>query len=145
MSAMQRRKGGSGEREVAALLQSITGIEVKRRIRQHAGDGDLDLPGWAVEVKRHRTAPRASIATWWKQASRQADIDGTTPVLFYRVDRGPWRAVWAPFGGDQYADTCEADPALWWRSAGSAGPPPAVPLAGPFRRVGCAERAPPPR
>ena len=61
--------------------------------RQHGGDSDLEgVPGWSVEVKRHRTASRADIARWWQQTLAQAG--GLLPVLFYRADRGEWRAVW---------------------------------------------------
>jgi hypothetical protein len=115
MSGMQRTKGQSGERELAALLSAITGLPIRRKVRQHDGDHDLEgLPGWAVEVKRHAAAPRASIASWWRQAVEQARRTDTKPVLFYRADRGPWRAVWAPIDGSEYHDTTEADPALWW-------------------------------
>jgi len=93
MSAMQRNKGKAGEREIAALLRELTGWDVRRRVRQHDGDSDLEgVPGWSVEVKRHRTASRADIAQWWGQTMAQAGE--LLPVLFYRADRGEWRAVW---------------------------------------------------
>ncbi|NZA00578.1 hypothetical protein H0I39_00080 [Ottowia beijingensis] len=59
MGAMSRTKGKVGEREIAALLAELTGCDVRRRVRQHDGDSDLEgLPGWCVEVKRHaRAAP----------------------------------------------------------------------------------------
>jgi hypothetical protein len=94
MTAMQRTKGKAGEREVATLVRDLTGWDVRRRVRQHGGDSDLDgVPGWAVEVKRHATATRSTIASWWRQAVAQAG-DGELPVLLYRLDRGEWRAVW---------------------------------------------------
>jgi hypothetical protein len=115
VSGASRNKGKVGERELAGLLTDITGHEIRRKVRQHDGDHDLEgLPGWSIEVKRHAAAPRSSIANWWKQAFEQAQRTDIRPALFYRADRGPWRAVWAPFGGDQYQDTTEADPALWW-------------------------------
>lgn len=90
---MQRTKGQAGEREAAALIADLTGYTVKRRVRNHAGDSDLEgIPGWSVEVKRHKAAGRAEIAGWWRQTCTQAG--GLFPVLFYRLDRDSWRAVW---------------------------------------------------
>lgn len=102
---MQRTKGQQGEREIAALIRDLTGWEVKRRVRNHAGDSDLvGIPGWSVEVKRYKAAGRAEIASWWRQSCAQATTlhgaacDGNStvciPVLFYRLDRDFWRAVW---------------------------------------------------
>ena len=93
VSAMSRTKGQQGEREIAALLADLTGYTVKRRVRNHAGDSDLEgIPGWSVEVKRHKAAGRAEIAGWWRQTCKQATT--LLPVLFYRLDRDSWRAVW---------------------------------------------------
>lgn len=93
MSAMQRNKGKGGEREAAALVRELTGWDVRRRVRQHDGDSDLEgVPGWTVEVKRHASATRSTFAGWWAQAVAQAG--DALPVLLYRLDRGEWRAVW---------------------------------------------------
>ena len=93
MSAMQRTKGQTGERGIAALIRDLTGWNAQRRVRQHGGDSDLlGVPGWAIEVKRHKAAPRGQIARWWRQTVEQAGQD--VPVLFYRADRDQWRAVW---------------------------------------------------
>ena len=92
MSAMQRRKGQAGERELFALLSDEIGLVVRRNVdqaRQGGADG-LDIPGWAVEVKRQETL---SIPAWWAQAERQADTLNRRPILFYRASRKPWRAV----------------------------------------------------
>ena len=52
MGGLSRSKGQRGEREVAALLSELTGHDVRRRVRNHAGDSDLQgLPGWEIEVK----------------------------------------------------------------------------------------------
>lgn len=94
MSGMSRTKGKAGEREIAALIRDCTGWDVRRRVRQHDGDSDLEgVPGWSVEVKRHAKATRGDIADWWGQAVAQAG-GWQTPVLFYRPNRGEWRAVW---------------------------------------------------
>lgn len=93
MTAMQRNKGKAGEREIASIVRDLTGWDVQRRVRQHDGDSDLlGVPGWSAEVKRHRTATRGELAAWWRQTVDQADDQ--LPVLFYRPDRGEWRAVW---------------------------------------------------
>ena len=90
---MQRRKGQVGEREAAALIHDHSGWPAQRRVRNAAGDSDLvGVPGWAIEVKRHRQATRAQLALWWQQAVTQAD--GQLPLLLYRLDRAGWRAVW---------------------------------------------------
>ncbi len=97
MSSMQRNKGKAGEREAAELVRQHTGWDVRRRVRQHDGDTDLEgVPGWAVEVKRHRTAQAGDVARWWAQAVAQAAKSSPVllPVLLYRADRAEWRAVW---------------------------------------------------
>lgn len=91
---MQRRKGASGERELAGLLREQLGLEVTRNLEQcRSGGCDLlGLEGWSPEVKR---AARSRITEWWAQCCAQAAADGNRPVLFYRLDRQPWRAVLA--------------------------------------------------
>lgn len=92
---MSRNKGKTGEREAAALLSDLLGLDIRRRVRQHDGDSDLEgLPGWCLEVKRHATASRAEVAGWWRQAVTQAATARTVPALLYRRDRDEWRAVW---------------------------------------------------
>jgi hypothetical protein len=89
----QRTKGKAGEREAASLIRELTGWDCQRRVRQHDGDSDLlGVPGWAIEVKRHKAATRSIIAAWWDQAVSQAGDD--LPCLLYRLDRDQWRAVW---------------------------------------------------
>ena len=49
VSAMSRNKGLSGEREVAGLLRDLLGYDVRRRVRQHGGDADLEgVPLWSL-------------------------------------------------------------------------------------------------
>lgn len=124
MSAMQRNKGKAGEREIAAIVRDLTGWDVRRRVRQHDGDSDLEgVPGWAVEVKRHATATRGDIRAWWEQARRQAGA-GQVPVLFFRRDRDEWRAVW-PVDMDEpqpYEFTAEGSIAAWACVAREAQP-----------------------
>jgi hypothetical protein len=121
MSAMQRTKGAQGEREISGVIRDLTGWDVQRRVRNHAGDSDLTgVPGWSVEVKRHKCAGRAEIAGWWRQSCAQAR-DGL-PVLFFRLDRDSWRAVWPVAVGlkmqraemwSGYEWTCEGTVEAW--------------------------------
>ena len=128
MGAMSRSKGQSGERELAALLATITGHDVRRRVRNHAGDDDLEgVPGWSLECKRYAAITPSLVATWWSQAQRQAATLGCKPVLFYRADRGQWRTVWpahmlAQSGhGHGLAEDAiiEATIETWWALSGS--------------------------
>ena len=152
MTAMQRNKGQTGEREIAALVRDLTGWDVRRRVRQHDGDSDLDgVPGWSVEVKRHRTASRGDLAAWWRQSVAQAGE--LLPVLFYRVDRADWRAVWplsvalvqqrAEYWSayDWTADTTVEAWAAAARNAMSTASTdaPARPESGPWRQAQCAD------
>lgn len=92
MSAMQRRKGADGERELARLLRESLGAGVFRNLDQpRQGGADLlGIAGWAIEVKR---ATRPALAAWWSQACAQADALACRPALAYRLDRQPWRVV----------------------------------------------------
>lgn len=92
MAASQRSKGQRGERELFHLLSDQLGIAVTRNLDQvwQGGADTLDIPGWAVEVKRQEAL---SIASWWSQAVRQAERTSRKPALFYRQSRKPWRAV----------------------------------------------------
>lgn len=106
MGSMQRTKGQAGEREVSGIIRDLTGWDVQRRVRNHAGDSDLvGIPGWSVEVKRHKAAGRAEIAGWWRQACAQAGE--LLPVLFYRLDRDSWRAVWPVAVGLRLQNACQ--------------------------------------
>jgi hypothetical protein len=123
MGATSRTKGKAGEREVAAIVRDLTGHEVRRKVRQHAGDHDLEgVPGWCLEVKRYAQASRADVAGWWRQAVSQAQAARSWPVLFFRANRDEWRAVWplaALLGMDaaeawhEYAFTVESSVAGW--------------------------------
>ena len=86
MSAMQRSKGQRGEREVADLVRAATGLSVSRNWTEQFFGGACDLngiPGWAVEVKRAKTA---NVTAWWEQATAQAIQAGALPALVYRID-----------------------------------------------------------
>jgi len=121
---MSRSKGQAGEREVAHLLLGLTGLDVRRRVRQHEGDSDIEYPGWAVECKRYASVTHAALAVWWRQACVQAHKANLRPVLFFRGDRCEWQVVWHAghhtpaipwhMNGD-LRDTLTASPETWWR------------------------------
>jgi Holliday junction resolvase len=94
MSAMQRNKGATAERELFRLLHDQLGFVVERNLTQTRGGGadSVSIPGLAIEVKRQE---RQWVEAWWLQARQQAG--DKTPVLAYRRSRQPWRFV-VPLG-----------------------------------------------
>ncbi len=91
MSKMQRSKGQRGEREFFGLLSEQLGTCVRRNVDQarNGGADGIEVPGWAIEVKRHETGFRSE---WWEQAIDQAGAAGfSRPALAYRASRQPWR------------------------------------------------------
>ena len=95
MAAMSRNKGASGERELAGLLAAELGFVVRRKLgaARDGGADSLDVPGWAIEVKR---TERLLLPAYWAQAVRQADTEGLMPVLFWRKSRAKWAAFVDP-------------------------------------------------
>lgn len=85
-----RHKGQRGEREIFAILSDKLGIPIKRGLSasREGGADSLDIPGFAVEVKR---VEKEIISAWWRQAVDQAG--DRLPVLFYRASRKPWAVV----------------------------------------------------
>ena len=122
MAGLSRNKGKAGEREAANLLALVTGFDVRRRVRQHDGDSDLEgVPGWSIEVKRHATATPGKLAEWWAQAIEQAQRTQCKPLLVYRADRGEWQCKWLANLHAQSLPVCwgidytlTATPAVWW-------------------------------
>ena len=92
MSAKERTKGATGERELAKILRDELGAEITRNLVQsREGGADLlGVPGWAIECKR---AADKSLNRWWLQACQQADRAGMKPALIYRIDRCDWRVI----------------------------------------------------
>ena len=95
-----RVKGRAGEQECCRILRKeLPMFHVHRNWMAQSAEGGADvvIPGWAIEIKRHKTAAR--INDWWVQAAMQAVFfDGLVrPVLLYRVDRGEWMAMMSMF------------------------------------------------
>ena len=57
------------------------------------GCDGMDVPGWAVEVKRTEVL---TLPPFWAQAKRQAEQFGRRPVLFWRKSRAKWVAFMDP-------------------------------------------------
>ena len=85
-----RRKGQVAERALANELSDLLGITLKRRVRNHANESDIEgLPGFSVEVKN---CAELRLAEWWRQTVTQCNgVD--RPVLFYKIPRRGFRAV----------------------------------------------------
>ncbi|MBI5428306.1 MAG: hypothetical protein HZA02_08535 [Nitrospinae bacterium] len=85
-----RSKGQRGERELCAILSARLGVDIKRGLSasREGGADTLDLPGFAVEVKR---CEKENLSAGWKQTVEQAG--DRMPVLFFRASRKPWAAV----------------------------------------------------
>ncbi len=89
MAINSRRKGSSGERELALVLREH-GYTGARRGQQFSGkNGDADvvgLPGYHIECKR---VERLNLEAAYDQSVRDAR-DGETPVVIHRKNRRPW-------------------------------------------------------
>ncbi|NBW12661.1 MAG: hypothetical protein EBR82_32020 [Caulobacteraceae bacterium] len=87
MGKMQRNKGARGERELFALLSDGLGLNITRNLVQtRSGGADtMDIPGFAIEVKRQEVL---KMSEWWTQTLSQAG--DKIPVLAYRQSRKPW-------------------------------------------------------
>ena len=83
-----RRRGASGELEVAKILTEALGIVCKRELSQVRDSGcDVRIPGFNIECKRRKKI--SGLYDWIAQA-----IDGKgTPVVALRADGERWLAV----------------------------------------------------
>lgn len=87
MSAMQRRKGQRGEREVVDMLSAVPGWRPKRATQAHDGADYCDVEGtphW-IECKAQK---RPSVYAAIDQA-REAS-DGRPVLVFTKRDRDEW-------------------------------------------------------
>ena len=84
-----RAKGQRGERELCALLGERLGIDLARNLDQcRSGGADIELPRYAIEVKRGERF----LSKWIDQAIEQSGSD-RVPVLAWRQNRQPWRLI----------------------------------------------------
>jgi Holliday junction resolvase len=95
VSKTSRDKGKRGEREVVNLVKA-SGLNARRTAPLQSASANqaadvelLDFPHLHVEVKRDE---RMSVDAMCRQA--EGDVSaGHTPVVVYRRNNGPWRAV----------------------------------------------------
>jgi len=88
MTAAQRRKGASGERELCALLSEAFGATIKRKLGQARESGnDCDVPPYRIECKRRMR--RGPIYDWLEQCEKDAPL-GEVPVVMQRADGEGW-------------------------------------------------------
>ena len=87
-----RSKGQRGEREVAKILSEELGFSIKRILDQtREGGHDLDIPGYAVEVKRGENISLPAAIRQVTRSALAAGIDNWAVV--YRANNSPWRVV----------------------------------------------------
>ena len=89
MGRAQRRKGGVGEREVAAIFREHGWPEAKRSGDAGQLDGDLDhTDPFYVEVRRRE---RLDIPAWLREIAEECPAD-KRPLLVFRRSREGWHA-----------------------------------------------------
>lgn len=85
-----RRKGATGERELANILRQY-GYEDSRRGQQYCGsNGDADvtgLPGIHIECKR---VERLNLYDAVNQSQNDCKDGGEIPVVFHRKNKHSW-------------------------------------------------------
>jgi len=99
VAASSRRKGVTGEREVARIFEQA-GFDVRalEGLGDHLVVPGVSLDRWSkgsltmhVEVKRQE---RIQLPIWLRQAEAEAP-QGTIPVVAFRQNRGDWYAALA--------------------------------------------------
>lgn len=88
MAINSRRKGATGEREIANILKEY-GYETRRGQQFSGQNGDADvvgLPDIHLEIKR---VERLNIEGAMEQSRRDARA-GELPVVMHRKNRYPW-------------------------------------------------------
>jgi hypothetical protein len=93
MSASERRKGKTGELEVARILRAAGWPDAKRtsdgRAQIERGDIADGPDGVHLEVRRRETL---ALWAWLAQAKAEAR-DGDAPVVAFRRSRSRWYAA----------------------------------------------------
>ena len=91
MGKMQRNKGKTGEREVAAILRDAGFADARRGAQYHGGPDSPDvdgLPGWHIEVKRCE-----ALRLWAAMDQARADAGDARPVVVHRPNGRQWIAI----------------------------------------------------
>lgn len=91
MSAMQRRKGATGELEVVQILKDRGWTEARRtsdgRTQNARGDFANGPAGTHLEAKR---CEKTKVWEWMAQAESECGLN--TPVVAFRRSNSPWLA-----------------------------------------------------
>lgn len=97
MTGSEKSKGDRAEREAAELLAGLLGVEVRRHLGAGRKDdvGDLDLPGWTVQVADW-TAVASALRVKPLDADRQAARSGTRGIALLRLRGGEFRVAMTP-------------------------------------------------
>lgn len=97
MTGAAKAKGDRAEREAAMLLSGLLGYDVRRLLGAGRQDdrGDLDVPGWAVQV-----ADWKALTTALRHKPLDADVQaarsGTLGVAMLRLWGGDFRVAMTP-------------------------------------------------
>lgn len=92
----QKAKGDSAEREIAALINALTGWPVRRKLGAGRSDdaGDLDgIPDTTAQVKNFRDITRAIREATADLEQQRINGHTTHAVAFIRRPGGRWIAV----------------------------------------------------
>jgi hypothetical protein len=89
MGRMSRQKGKRGEREAAAELGQLLGVEARRGVQYQGGpeSPDVVLDGVAIHVEAKRVE-RLQLWPALKQASEDSP-PGKVPVVWHKANRRP--------------------------------------------------------
>ena len=89
MGRMSRQKGKRGEREAAAELGAILGVDARRGVQYQGGPDspDVVLPGVPIHVEAKRTE-RLSLWSAIEQAKADAP-SGSVPCVWHKANRKP--------------------------------------------------------
>ena len=87
MGRMSKQKGKRGEREAAAELGAILGVDARRGVQYQGGPDspDVVLDGVAIHVEAKRTE---RLALWAAIDQAKADApEGKVPIVWHRPNR----------------------------------------------------------
>jgi Holliday junction resolvase len=87
MGGMSRQKGKRGEREAAAELGALLGVDARRGVQYQGGPGspDVVLKGVAIHVEAKRTE---KLTLWPAIDQAKADAPaGSVPIVWHRPNR----------------------------------------------------------
>jgi hypothetical protein len=96
MANPQKNKGDSAEREIAALVNSLTGWPTRRKLGAGRADdtGDIDgIPDCTAQVKNYTDIGRAVREALHDLEQQRLNAGTTHAVAFIRRPGGRWIAV----------------------------------------------------